>query len=246
MISMPFAICQALHPVRVVLLFAMSVALFGCRSNDDGASGLMSGSAFGRPNTVWVYMLAATPEELHQDFALSNSLSSHSDPQTEAHIQEGRALSREIANELVAEIRAMGMQAALADQYSVPAVGDVAVKGAIVTINEGNAAERVVVGFGVGASSLSTVVETFQLTPAGWVELGSGTIDSSGSKSPGTALGVAGYVASANPAGLILGSTVKLYGEVSGSSTVEGRAKKTAKEIGTALQTRFRDAGWIR
>jgi hypothetical protein len=36
-----------------------------------------------------------------------------------------------------------------------------------------------------------------------------------------------------------------LYGEESGSSTVKGRAKQTAKEIADVLKKRFQEQGWI-
>jgi hypothetical protein len=52
-------------------------------------------------------------------------------------------------------------------------------------------------------------------------------------------------LASANPAGLIISSGMKVYGEESGSSTVEGRAKATAKEIAGVLKQRFQEQGWI-
>ena len=38
---------------------------------------------------------------------------------------------------------------------------------------------------------------------------------------------------------------MKLYGEASGSSKVEGRAKDTAKEIADVLKQRFQEQGWI-
>jgi hypothetical protein len=47
-----------------------------------------------------------------------------------------------------------------------------------------------------------------------------------------------------NPVGLIISSGMKVYGEESGSSTVEGRAKATAKEIAEVLKQRFQEQGW--
>jgi hypothetical protein len=38
---------------------------------------------------------------------------------------------------------------------------------------------------------------------------------------------------------------MKAYGEESCSSTVEGRAKQTAKEIAEVLEKRFEQQGWI-
>jgi len=58
-------------------------------------------------------------------------------------------------------------------------------------------------------------------------------------------VGLATLLAIHNPAGLIVSTGVKVYGEKSGKSTVEGRAKQTAKEIGDVLKKRFQKEGWI-
>ena len=70
-------------------------------------------------------------------------------------------------------------------------------------------------------------------------------LKSGGSKTPGAVLGVVGLIASGNPAGLIVSSGMKIYGEESGSAKVEGRAKQTAKEIADQLKIRFQQQGWI-
>ena len=44
---------------------------------------------------------------------------------------------------------------------------------------------------------------------------------------------------------LIIGGGMKVYGEYSGSSKIEGRAKATAKEITDVLKKRFQEEGWI-
>jgi len=92
---------------------------------------------------------------------------------------------------------------------------------------------------------LRTAVEGYQMTAQGLRKLGSGTVDSGGGKSPGAALGVVGLVATGNPARLIVSTGMKVYGEASGSSKVEGRAKQTAKEIADVLRQRFEQQGWI-
>ena len=70
-------------------------------------------------------------------------------------------------------------------------------------------------------------------------------VDSGGSKGPGmaTSLGVA--IATGNPVGLIVSSGVKVYGEASGKTKIEGRAEATAKEIADVLQKRFQEQGWV-
>jgi hypothetical protein len=52
-------------------------------------------------------------------------------------------------------------------------------------------------------------------------------------------------IASGNPVGLIVSSGMKIYGEESGNSKVEGRAKQTASEIAGQLKIRFQQQGWI-
>lgn len=52
-------------------------------------------------------------------------------------------------------------------------------------------------------------------------------------------------VATGNPVGLVVQSGLKATGELTGYSTIEGRAKQTAKEIGEQLKVRFTQLGWI-
>ena len=66
-----------------------------------------------------------------------------------------------------------------------------------------------------------------------------------GPKAPGEALPLAMAVASGNPIGLIVSSAAKIGGQVSGMSTVEGSAKRTAKEIAEKLKVGAQRQGWI-
>ena len=58
-------------------------------------------------------------------------------------------------------------------------------------------------------------------------------------------MGVAGLIATHNPAGLIVSSGMSIYGEKTGKDTVEGRANQSAKEIADVLKKRFQEQGWI-
>jgi hypothetical protein len=89
------------------------------------------------------------------------------------------------------------------------------------------------------------VVEGFQMTAQGLRKLGSGTTDSEGGKTPGADLGALALLATHNPAGLIISTGMKIYGQESGRSTVKGRDRQTAKEIADVLKKRFQEEGWI-
>jgi hypothetical protein len=43
----------------------------------------------------------------------------------------------------------------------------------------------------------------------------------------------------------VVGGTAKLYGEGSGSDTIEGAAKRTADEISAQLREAAEEQGWI-
>jgi len=137
------------------------------------------------------------------------------------------------------------MNAVLASPDTKPQINDLVIRGYLLSMKEGNEAERVAIGFGEGASELKTAVEGFQMTATGLRKIGSGDVDAGGGKSPGAALGVVGLIATANPAGLIISGGMKAYGEESGSSKVEGRAKAISKEISGVLKQRFTDQGWL-
>jgi hypothetical protein len=218
----------------------------GCASTKVTNRTVLVTEQLPRPARVWVYDFAASVAELPPDSALVDQAAGGTEPQTAEAIATGRLLGAQIATELVSQIRAMGLPAERVMAGTVPHTNDIVLRGTLISFDEGNAAKRVVVGFGKGASELSVAVEGFQVTPNGLRRLGSGSTESGGSKAPGAALGAATFIATANPAGLIVSSGMKIYGEKSGSSKVEGRATQTAKEIADVLKERFQQQGWIK
>lgn len=198
-----------------------------------------------RPGNILVYDFAASPADVPPDSALAQQYSLASTPQTPAQIAEGRQLGAEIAAQLAEQIRAMGMPAEEVSAGAQPQINDIVIRGYLLSVQQGSTARRFVIGFGAGSSELQTVVEGYQMTPHGLRELGSGTIEANGSKTPGTAVGAATMLATSNPAGLIISGGMKILGDVSGRSKLEGRAKATAKEIAAVLKKRFQQQGWI-
>jgi len=228
----------------VACLVAAAV-VSGCASTKVSNRQTLVTEKLTRPGHILVYDFAATGSDVPPESALAGKHDEHPKPQTEEDIAAGRKLGAQIASELVEAIRGMGLPALVAAKGTTAQVNDLVIHGYLISIHEGSTAKRVAIGFGAGASELRTAVEGFQMTAQGLRKIGSGTVDSGGSKTPGAALGVAGLIASGNPAGLIVSSGVKIYGEASGRSKVEGRAKQTAKEIADVLQKRFQEEGWI-
>ncbi len=228
----------------VSCLFVMVVAA-GCASTQVTSRDQLVTGELPRPNRIWVYDFVATPADVPADSALAGQNDLDDTPQTAEQIAAGKQLGSQMAAQLAERIREMGLPGAQAPTGTTPRINDIVIRGYLLSIKEGSAAKRVAIGFGSGTSELRTMVEGFQVTAQGMRKLGSGSLDSGGSKGPGTAASLGVAIATGNPVGLIVSSGMKVAGEASGSSKVEGRAEATVKELADVLQQRFSEQGWV-
>lgn len=227
--------------LAAVLVFAL--LLTGCASTKISNREVLVTEKLPRPAHVWVYDFAASPADVPSDSSLAGT--PPADAQTEEEAAVGRQLGISIAAQLVEEINKMGLPAERATAGAAIQINDVVIRGYLVSVEEGSTAKRMTLGFGSGNSELKTIVEGYHMTPAGLRKMGSGELNSTGSKGPGAALGGAAWLITGNPVGLIVGGSMKVYGEASGNSKIEGRAKQTAKEIGEQIEIRCKAQGWI-
>jgi hypothetical protein len=216
----------------------------GCASTKVSNQNQLVTGPLPRPGVIWVYDFTADPADVPADSELSKA-DKAATPPTAEEAAAGRQLGIGIATGLVKEIQAAGMSAASATAATKPQINDIVIRGYLVSIEQGSTLKRMTIGFGAGGSELTTMVEGYQMTATGLRKLGSGTVGATGSKGPGAGLGAATWLVTGSPVGLIVSGGLKVYGEASGSSTIEGRAKATAKEIGDVLKTRFESQGWI-
>jgi hypothetical protein len=230
---------------RIILCLLALLLAAGCASTKVSDRQQVVTGQLPRPDHILVYDFIATPEDVPGDSALAGQKSEPAKPQTAEQIATGKKVGAEIATRLVEEIRSMGMPAERAVAGAQPQINDIVLRGYLLSIEEGSAAKRIGIGFGSGGSELKVAVEGFQMTAQGLRKLGSGDTDAGGSKGPGTAVGLVTLLATHNPAGLIISGGMKVYGEASGKSKIEGRADQTAKEIAGILKKRFQEQGWI-
>lgn len=218
----------------------------GCASTKVSDRHELVTGPIAKPPMILVYDFVATASGVpDQSLLAAHPEVDTSVTQTPEQIAEGKSAGAELASELAASIRAMGMPAQEAKPGMIPQLNDIVLQGYILSIQQGSAGKRIIVGFGSGESEMKTAVEGFQMTEHGLRKLGGGQLDSGGSKAPGADMGVVSLIATHNPAGLILSTGVHFYGEESGSSTVQGRIKSTVKEISGVLKQRFEEQGWI-
>jgi hypothetical protein len=230
---------------KVVLSFFLIIVLAACASTKVTQQTPMAAPGLARPNQIWVYDFVATATDVPPDSSIANTVSAPSESPTDNQVQTGRQLGALIAQDLVADIQAMGLPAAHADLELRRKVGDGVIRGYLVSVEGGGVAKRFVIGFGYGTSEMDTVVEGYVMTHQGLRRLGSGTLSSSGGKTPGVIVPAAVTIATGNPIGLIIVGGTKVLGEATGRNTLEGRARATADEIADQLRIRFQDRGWI-
>ncbi len=241
------AVCGALRRSLVALFACLPTVLWlaGCASTKTTQREVFVSERLPRPHQIWVYDFAATAADVPANSRLDREFTIESAPQTAKQIALGERLGAEIAADLVQRIQKMGLPAQHATGGETMDVNDIVIRGYLVCVKKGNVAERMVIGFGVGGSGLCTIVEGFQMTPHGLRELTFDSVRAGGGKTPGTGLSAAGLAATGSPVGLIAGGGFRVYEEASGHSTVEGRARATAKEISADLKKLFQEESWI-
>jgi hypothetical protein len=224
-------------------LFAL-VVLAGCASTEITEHGPYQGAKLARPDRIIVHDFTGNPAAVPPESPFAAQLAGTVAPTPEQR-EVGRKLGAQIAKELVADLQGMGLPAVRAEGQPAPRVDDLVLRGYFVSVEEGSATQRVLVGFGAGAAELKTAVEGYQMTAQGLRLLGSGETRSGGGEMPGMVAPVAVVAATANPIGLVVGGAVKLYGESTGSDTIQGAAKRTADEISAQLRKAAAEQGWI-
>ncbi len=242
---------SAISSIRKKLSAAAAGLIFllvavGCTSTEVVSRNRLVKDKLPRPSKILIYDFVGNPADVPKNSAVATKAASKSPAQTPEQIAIGRKLGATVTAELVQQISDMGLPAEKGSPGTELQINDIVLRGYFVSVSEGDATKRVVIGFGYGSSELDTVVEGYQMTAKGLRKLGSAKVESEGSKTPGGALGALSMIASANPAGLIVGGVVKGYGEISGNTKIEGLAKATAKEIANQLKIRFKEEGWIK
>jgi hypothetical protein len=220
------------------------VVLAGCASTEVAERERYEGAKLAEPDRIIVHDFTGDPAEVPLESPFAARLAGAVRPTPEQR-ELGRKLGAEIAKDLVADLQSMGLPAMRAEGQPAPQIDDIVLRGYFVSIEEGSAGKRVVVGFGSGAAEMRAAVEGYQATAAGLRLLGSGEVSSEGGGMPGVAAPLAVLAATANPIGLVVGGGAKLYGEGSGSDTIEGAARRTADEISAQLRETAEEQGWI-
>ena len=233
--------------MRIVVCVVALVVAVGCaKTKITKHESKIGTEKIARPDRIYVYPFAATPADIPTWSVSAGRYAESTTPQTPEQIEMGRNLGVLVAKALVTEIQKMGLPGLRGASYTVPRINNIMIIGYFEAVEEGSTVKRLSLGFGSGATELTTAVEGYQMTAKGPRHLGSAELQSGGSKKPGLIVPLAVLAATSNPLGLIVMGGVSVYGEVSGRTKIEGAAKRTAKAIADQLRVRFKEQGWIK
>lgn len=219
-----------------------AATLTGCaKTKVDGSVETYQGS-LPKPSRVIVHDFAYSPDQVKPSTAIGVRLTdlatgvSLSDQETAL----GEAVTKALSAELVKGLTAIGFDAVLASEAE-PATGtDLEVEGQFVKIVEGNRLRRVVVGLGVGQSSLETHVQVYESGELGRVLATSFSTSGRGSFKPGVA-----ETALIGPIAAGTSTAVGVTGEGTGYENATGDARRTAKLIVKRIEAMAQTQGWI-
>lgn len=240
-------------PIRLTpaRLWALGTCLFaaalfaGCASTTVTGNSRVVYERLPRPDHIYICDFGSSAADISSDSGLYGKVETSDSYGTPEQAAMGRQLGSGIAAQLADAIRGMGLPAERGVPGTSMQLNDIMLRGYLVSIDPGDPAKRMTIGFGSGGSELTTVVEGYQMTAGGLRLLGTGTVTSKGNKTPGAGTSAAGWAVTGSPVGLIVGGGMKVYGEASGSATIEGRARQSANEIADRLKVRFQEEGWI-
>jgi hypothetical protein len=220
------------------------LVLAGCASTNITNREILNPDAkLARPDRIIIYDFSANPSDVPFDSQIAEQRSA--EPPSAEQIQFGDKLGAEVAKNLVQEINDMGLHAVRAEGEPPARVNDIVVRGYFLSVDKGNMAKRIAIGFGSGSADLTTLVEGYQMTSRGLRRLGSGEVQSGGSRAPGVAVPLVVSLATMNPIGIAVGGAVKVGSEIAGVGTIEKAGKDTAEKVAAEMRKRFVELGWI-
>jgi Domain of unknown function (DUF4410) len=198
------------------------------------------------PDRVLVYNFAVTPQEVQLDAvgsAITQTFDGTADSQQEQQV--GHAVANALAKRLVSDIQNMGLYAERAAGPVPPAGIDVLILGQLVSIDQGNAAERMVIGLGAGRSDVEAHVQVYQSASGRRIpiETMSGTAKSTLMPGAAETMGVGALTGH-----LLVSAAITAGSQVANqtlSANVDSEAGRLADKVSDQLKSLFVAQGWI-
>jgi hypothetical protein len=227
-------------------VLAVAVAAIGCAPTNVQTDFERS-AATGRPERILVYEFAFSPDQVQLDRGLGARVQQamQGTPPSVEERELGRSVARVIADQLVAQINAMGLPAERA--YGAPSnwMHSVLVEGQLLSVDQGNRTQRLVIGLGAGHSDVESEVQVYATSERGLEKLAEFSANARSGYKPGAAetMGAGAAAGAVGTAAAMTAGTSVLSETL--SADVQADAKRTADAVAAHLQEYFSQQGWI-
>jgi hypothetical protein len=199
-----------------------------------------------QPDRVLVYDFAVTPQEVQLD-AVGSAITSTFDGTADStqERQVGHAVADALARHLVSSISDMGLNAQRASGPAPTTGTNLLILGQLVSIDEGSAAERMVIGLGAGRSQVQAHVQVYETVAGRTVPIESMTGAAKSSLMPGAAetMGVGALTGH-----LLVSTAITAGSQVANqtlSANVDSEAARLGDKLADQLKQLFTEQGWI-
>ena len=230
------------------MYMVLAVTTLGCAgaqvTQQSSAAPIMTS----RPSQVVIYPFAADSS----DVSLNSSVfqvayrNMSGENQSEQELQLAHQTAQNICIQVAANLTQQGITATCL-QRGVPPTGNnvLILDGQFTDISEGNRLRRMVIGLGVGASKVDTVVQVIQKTEQGSTEIIDFTTSADSGYMPGAGItGPAGAAAGGAAAAASLGVNIAAGGVKNVTSSTGYLVNKTTDQIGQQVVNYYNRQGW--
>ena len=205
------------------------------------------GKKLAQPSRVLLYDFAVTPEEIQLD-PVGSAIAQKLDGTAKSAQEQktGHAVASALSKHLVSRIQGMGLPAQRASG-PVPTTGtDLLIMGQLVSIDQGNEAERMIIGLGAGRSQVEAHAQVYETASGKQIEIES----MSGAAKSGLTPGAAETMGVGALAGHLLVSTAITAGAQFAnqelSANVKAEAARLGDDLADNLKSLFVKQGWVR
>jgi hypothetical protein len=199
-----------------------------------------------KPHRVLVYDFAVSPDEVELDSGLAKlDELAKKESRNAQELVIGRKVAAAMSTNLLKEVQALGIPAIHATKDTPVQTTDLLLKGQFISIDEGNAAERVVIGLGLGRTDVKTMTQVYGFVKGQKSVVDEFDVNAESGRKPGMAETMGAGALTGHLLVSAVASTGVAVGSEAFSANVEADTKRTAKIITQQLKVFYLDQGWV-
>jgi hypothetical protein len=230
------------------LVLGVSFALSACASTTVTPVSERTIAGLPPPELVLVYRFAISASEVTPDQGFFQSVQETmgSTPLTVQQQQTAWTASNRLADDMVREINGLGLFAQRGGPGMVVPPNSLIISGAFIDVDQGNRTEQLVIGFGLGGSSIDTRMRVQYYSDGIYRTLGDFAAHTDSGELPGAAMTMGAGAAAQG--GLTIGTALAsaaLTGGRAYESSLDPMIDRIADKSVVTLSQFFAQEGWI-